>query len=430
MKTRFFTAGLTLLALALPVRADDMAASKNISMNLEAVPLASVLNMIATQHNLNVVVSGDVTNEVTLRLEDVDVTTALDAILVANGFNYFLKDNVIIVKPADVDAAGELESRSITLKYLDPITARKALEPGLSAKGSVVVLDRAGSELEGSKYHSNRILVTDFPSLLDRLTTTIAKLDIEERTILIEAKIIETTIDAQSNLGFSWPTSITARLSNADDGGSTTITTTTDTESDLLNSAGIYNPNNGSWKWGKLSVDEVSLVLNMLEQDGNSRLVSDPRITTLENHEAEFKFNTVIPIQTINRFTEGAATSDIVTFEDEEVGISLKVLPRINEEGLVTLQVMPKVEDIIGYTGPKDNQKPITASRSITTRITVKDGETVALGGLLKESESETIQRVPILGHIPLLGKLLFTSKSTEKSTSDLVILITPHILP
>ncbi|MCP4684510.1 MAG: hypothetical protein GY867_03580 [bacterium] len=429
MNTRLLTSILVLLILVVPIRADELTSAKKISLDLEAVPLASVLSMIASQHNLNIVLSGDVTNEVTLRLEDVNVATALDAILTANGFNYFLKDDVIVVKPADLDAAGELESRALTLKYLAPITAQKALEPQLSAKGSVVILDRAGEDSEGSKYHSNRILVTDFPSMLEDLLLSITELDIVERTILIQAKIIETTIDTESNLGISWPTSITARMNQADGGSSNTTTTSTTTD-DQLDAAGIYNPSNGNWTWGKLSVDEVSMVLNMLEQDGNSRLISDPRITTLENHEAEFKFTTVIPIQTINRFTEGAATSDIVTFEDEEVGISLKVLPRINEEGQVTLQVMPKVEDIIGYTGPIDSQKPITASRSITTRITVKDGETVALGGLLKETESETVQRVPILGQIPLLGKLLFTRKSTEKSTSDLVILITPHILP
>jgi type II secretory pathway component GspD/PulD (secretin) len=167
----------------------------------------------------------------------------------------------------------------------------------------------------------------------------------------------------------------------------------------------------------------------MLEQDGNSRLVSDPRITTLENHAAEFKFETVIPIQTINRFTEGASTSDIVTFEDEEIGISLQVLARINDSGNVTMDVHPVVEDILGYTGPTDNQKPITASRSITATITVQDGETVALGGLLKETEIERVQRVPLLGHIPLIGSALFSNKSTEKSSTDLLILITPHIL-
>jgi type II secretory pathway component GspD/PulD (secretin) len=157
--------------------------------------------------------------------------------------------------------------------------------------------------------------------------------------------------------------------------------------------------------------------------------VSDPRISTLENHEAVFKFETIIPIQTINRFTEGAATSDIVTFEDEEVRLSLRVTPRINEVGTITLDIEPKVEDIIGFNGPPENKKPITSSRSIRTRITIADGETVALGGLLKENDIETVKTVPLFGSIPLLGRLLFTHTSKTTTTTDLTILITPHIL-
>ena len=88
------------------------------------------------------------------------------------------------------------------------------------------------------------------------------------------------------------------------------------------------------------------------------------------------------------------------------------------------------MEDIIGYAGPQDNQKPITASRSIRTRITVDDGETAVLGGLLKEDEIKTVRKVPLLGYIPLLGRLLFTNTSTEKTTTDLLILITPKIMP
>ena len=215
-------------------------------------------------------------------------------------------------------------------------------------------------------------------------------------------------------------------LSDADGAGSSAPVSTDGT---IDRSAGVYEPATGKWTWGKLSVGEVSSILNMLEQDGNSRLVSDPRITTLENHEAEFRFQTVIPIQTISRFTEGAATSDIVTYQDEEIGISLKVVARINEDSRVTMDVEPTVEDILGYTGPTDNQKPITASRTIRTRVTVNDGETVALGGLLKEDEIENVQRVPLLGHIPLIGRLVFSSKSVEKKSTDLLILITPHIL-
>jgi general secretion pathway protein D len=290
-------------------------------------------------------------------------------------------------------------------------------------KGHVTILDRtAQNETGPNSYHANRIVITDYPNLVNRLVAVIEQIDVPEQSIMIEAKIIETTIDSKSDLGLSWPTTVSARLSD-DDNSATTGTTS------QWRSAGVYDPGNGHWASGKLSVKEVNLILNALEQNGNSRLVSDPRITTLENHEAVFKFETIIPVQTINRFTEGAATSDIVSFEDKEVGISLRVLPRINEGGTITLDVEPRVEDILRYVGPADNQKPVTASRTIQTRVTVSDGETVALGGLLKENESETIQRVPLLGHIPLIGRWLFSSKSKEKSSTDLLILITPHLI-
>ena len=418
------------LLVLLPVAmADQLSSGQKLSLVLEEVPITAALNMIATQSGLNIVVSGDVSGNVTMRLDDVDVSAALDAILIANGYNYFLKDNVIIVKSTEADVPGELASRVLRLKYLSPVTAQKALASLLSAKGRVTILDRTSEGSKGDEhYRANQIIITDYPNLMDNLVAVIEQIDVPERSIMIEARIIEITIDSKSNLGVTWPTYLSARLTDA---GSSTAADGTSTTPDGIseNQAGMYDPATGDWTWGKLSVGEVNWILNMLEKDGNSRLISDPRITTLENHEAEFRFETIIPIQTINRFTEGAATSDIVTYEDQEVGISLKVLARINEDGKVTMDVEPTVEDILGYTGPTDNQKPITASRSIRTRVTVNDGETVALGGLLKDNEIESVQRVPLLGHIPLIGRLLFSSKSVEKKSTDLLILITPHIL-
>jgi type IV pilus assembly protein PilQ len=407
---------------------------QTLSLTLEDVPITTALNMIAAQNNLNLVIAGEVDGRVTLRLENVKVTTALDAILTANGFNYFLKDNVIIVKRVGSEATGELETRVVNLKYIHPSMAEKAVASLKSPRGSVAILDHVGmTEQSGSSnntgatssnaYFANRIVVSDYSGLVDRLVSLITEVDVPERSVVIEAKIVETTIDANKNLGMSWPSALTGTFS--DDKASTSSSST----STLTNASGTYNPNDGSWTWGKLSVGEVSMILNMLEKNGNSRLVSDPRIATLENHEAVIKFQTVIPIQTINRFTEGSSTSDIVTFQDEEIGISLRVVPRINEGGTLTLEVEPTVEDITGYVGTTNNQKPIKASRSIKTTITVNDGESVALGGLLKETEIENIERFPILGHIPLVGSFLFSSKSKEKTSTDLLILITPHIM-
>ncbi|RKX26399.1 MAG: hypothetical protein DRP45_03625 [Candidatus Zixiibacteriota bacterium] len=423
MKTLAISALIISLILAPSISADKALKSSRFSMELEGVPLVSVLNMIASQNELNIVISGEVTGEVTMRLDDVDVATALDALLTANGYNFFFRDNVVVVKPIKADAAGELDSRVLRLKYAAPATVKMALESRKSSKGSVTILDKTEESNGSEKYSPNRLLITDYPNVLDGMVALVENIDVPERIILIEAKIIETTIDSKSNIGFSWPTSVTTSISDANGGSSETSEGTT-------GSAAVYDPlPNGRWTWGKLSAGEVSMVLNFLQQNGNSKLVSDPHITTLENHEATIEFQTIIPIQTINRFTEGSATSDIVTFEDREVGISLRVTPRINEGDKITLGVNSTVEDIIGYTGPPDSQKPITASRAASTHVTVEDGETIALGGLLKETDIVTVQKVPLLGSIPILGSILFTSKKVEKTTTDLLILITPHIL-
>jgi protein transport protein HofQ len=426
MKAKTFAIGLVLLAFSSTISAatSRLENTANLSLELESVPIAMVLQMIAQQNDLNLVISGEVTGEVTLRLDNVDVPTALNAILSPQGYNYYVNNDVIVVKLISADTPEELVSRTITLKYIEPITVKKALESRLSSKGQVVILDKAVDAGGGFKaYRANRILITDFPPVLAEMAALIAEIDRPERMLSIEVKIIETKVDTKSKLGFSWPTAIELTLGGTGD-SATTGSSTADGK------AGQLDLNTEDWTWGTLSVGQLRAVLDLLNQSGNSKLISDPHVTTLENHEAEIKVQTIVPIPTINRFTEGAAVQDILTFQDEEVGITLKVTPRITGDGKITLDVLPEVEDIIGFSGPSDNQKPITTSRSIRTRITVADGETAALGGLLKEDEIAQEQKVPLLGSIPLIGKLLFTNKSKEKTTTDLIILITPHIMP
>ncbi len=404
---------------------------EKLSLDLESVSLPMVLNMIAKQYNLNVVLSGDVDGKVSVRLNEVDLQTALESILFPNGYNYYLDDDVIVVKPLANIALGELTSKVVTLKYLEPVTAKKALESMVSDKGTVVILDQTAvvsTAGTSDKYKPNRLLITDYPQMVDKMMAVLNEMDKKERLISIEVKLIETKLDDQSNLGLAWPTEIRSNLTTGTTTTDGTSGTTTNTSNQKV--AGSANLNGGGWKWGTLNVEQLSTVLHLLEQSGNSKLISDPHLTTLENHEAEIKITTVIPIPTVTRFTEGAATQDIQTFYDEEVGISLVVTPRISENGQITLEVVPTVSDILGYVGSADSQKPITSSRSVNTRISVADGETAALGGLLKEDTIEKRQKVPFLGSIPLLGKALFTSKSKEKASTDLIILITPKIMP
>ena len=397
---------------------------EKISMELEDVSLPLVLNMIAKEYNLNLVLSDDVNGNISLRLEDVDLVTALEALLYPNNYNYYIKNNVVIIKSNEADALGELSSAVVTLKYSDPMLVKNALESIKSPKGKLIILDKAGSP--GSsviEYSANRLFISDYPAVLEKLLEAVAQIDIEERVISIAVKIIETQVDHNLKVGLSWPTQLNVTIDDAKIDNTASSTTTTETN--LSTGSLAKDLNSGNWVWGTLSVGQLSTVLDLLEENGNSKLISDPHVTTLENHKAEIRIETVIPIATINRFSEAAATQDIVTYYDEEIGISLIVTPRISEDGKIILTVEPKIEDIIG---PVDSQKPITISRSVKTSIVVKDGETAALGGLLKEDIIEREQKIPILGSIPLLGKL-FRSKQEEKSTSDLIILITPKII-
>ncbi len=425
--TRYFAIFAIVTALCTTAAAAPMEASDRLSMQLEDVDIPVVLNMIAEQYDLNVVISGEVSGTVSLRLDNVALESALEAILSPNGYNYYLRNDVIIVKPMDMTAPGELVSETVTLNYLDPGAARKALESRKSEKGTVLILDNdARDKTDRDTYTPNRIMITDLPTVVSELVAMIKAIDIPERLVSIEVKIIETKRDVTSELGFAWPTSITTSLGASDDSDDGSTTSGTGKQ----NVAGELDLESGRWTWGRLTVDEMQVVLDILNREGNSRLISDPHLTTLENHQAEIKVETVIPIPTVNRFTEAASTMDILTFQDEEVGITLKVTPRISEGNRITLDVFPQVQDIIGMAGPADNQKPITASRSVRTRVTVNDGETVALGGLLEESEIQTIHKVPLLGSIPFLGRLLFTNEKKETGTTDLIILITPRIMP
>ena len=402
--------------------AQGLNSNQKISLELENVPINTALNMIARQYNLNIVIPGDIDDRVTIRLNNVNLASALDALLTSNGLNYYFSDDIIVVKKIENDAVGELTFKLVTLLYADAITAKKALDSRKSEKGKAVILDKKSDDEDDAAKHytANRLLISDYPNVLAEQLKLIKELDIPERLISISVKIIESQIDKNSKLGFLWPSLITANFGRSDSG----LTST-----GFVQGVGELNPNDGSWTWGKLNVEQLALVLDLLSKSGKTKLISDPHLTVTENYEAEIRSEIIIPVQTINRFTQGSATSDIVTFEDIKVGITLKVTPRINGDGEITMDVFPTVQNILSFVGTAENQKPIKSSRSIRTRVTVKSGETLALGGLLSENESEVERKVPFLGSIPLLGKWLFTHKSIERTKTDLLILITPTIV-
>jgi len=396
-----------------------------VSLNFDNTPITAVLQMLATQNNLNLTISAGVTGDVSINLENVSLEAALNAVLLPNGYNYYIKDNIVIIKPIDQLVAGELIPRTYKLKYIGSDVAETAIKPLLSANGKVVPLQPAATQSSGTTTPTiSKIIVFDLQTVQDGVEALLQEIDVRRRQISVEVKIIENNLDKSEKLGINWPKSVSASLT----GVTPPSTSESETSDNSASSAAIMPLEDGNWQLGYLSVAQLDIVLDFLAQRDNSKLLSNPRITTLENEMATIKVQTVIPIQTINRFSEGAVIQDVVTFQDEEVGIRLEVTPRVNDDSTITMLVNPIVQEIIGFSGSSDNQKPITSERAITTNVTVKNKETVVLGGLLKENNIEKEEKIFLLGSIPILGNL-FRHKSTERSTTDLLIMITPTIL-
>ncbi|MFH2035792.1 MAG: secretin and TonB N-terminal domain-containing protein [Candidatus Zixiibacteriota bacterium] len=422
MKKIFSILRILILLLALFTTAPAIDLNQKVSLQLEDIPIATVLQSIAMQYNLNIVQTSEIDGKLSLKLDEVTLENALKAILTANGLNYYITGDVIVIKPTEIDAIEETAVRAFTLHHISPSAALSACQDLLSSKGKIKIITAEGQSSSNGQIApiASQMAVIDLPENIFRIEQFIKEIDRAQPQIAIEVRMIETNYDNEESFGLNWPTSMTARIHGVQ------TSSETETSGTTTEALGELNLPKGSFQWGKLSVNELSMVLDFLETEGNSKLISDPRVTTLNNHMAEIKVTTIIPIKTISRLSDVGVSQDIVSYQDEEIGITLIVTPHITDDGKILLDVNPTVAEITGWTA--DNQKPITSERSVKTKILVGDGESAVIGGLLKESNIENESRVFFLGSLPIIGNI-FKHKSIQKSTTDLTILITPRII-
>lgn len=287
---------------------------------------------------------------------------------------------------------------------------------------------------------TNALILTAPPKTMRSMMAVIDKLDIRRAQVLVEAIIVEVSSDRASELGVTWAVG-DADLENAigitkfDNtlgvtgvagailgGGGTGGTTTAPTSA--INSGVTVG-------LGRLSGSGVSFValIEALESDGNTNIIGTPVLVTLDNEEAEIQVGQEVPFVT-GQFTNTGATGGTTvnpfqTIQREQVGLTLKLTPQINEGNAVRLQIAQETSDIAPSSQAVDL---ITTNRSITTTVIVEDGATLVLGGLIQDQTSETQQRVPVLGRIPIVGAL-FRSDNTTKRKTNLMVFIRPTIL-
>ena len=390
----------------------DPFVGKKLTLYVKDADLTDILRMIASQFNLNLMVSPDVKSTITVRLADVPLRTGLEALLKAGLTNMVEgPSGVIIVKPEKKPMYGEMETRVFDLDYVEATDVQKAVAKMLSANGTSEIGRRRIGDADGST-RSSMLVVTDLPEALDRVAQLVAEFDRRQQQIAIEAKFVETTLTGEDRYGVAWTNiGLHANLGAYDftkDAGSMPL---------------IFN----NMVVGKVDMPKLDASLEILQTRGVSRVLASPRTVTTDNQTATMDVSTQIPLR---EFTSDPKTGLIVySWKNQSIPVSLTVTPHITADGKVSMTLSPQVQAITGYVGPADDQRPIISSRSAATQAVVGDGEAVIIGGMIRDDENRTITKVPLLGDIPILGHL-FRKTSITHTKTDLMIIVIPHILP
>ena len=386
-----------------------------VSLNFQAAKLVNVVRMLVSQDNYNLIMGEEVQGEVTMNLNDVSLETALDGILHVNNYEWFMQDNIIVVQPMTTKQtmSGELTTRMFRLNYTTGTMISEAVKEVLTPRGKIKALSStASTKVEPGE--KDILMVTDIPTNFALIEGVISSLDIPTEQINIAVKFIETTLKHDEIIGINWDLRESMSLINSGN-------TDTSNSFDL----GYLLMGDQTMNFATLSKPVVSAILSILANDGSTKLLQEPQVTTMNNSPANIVVGTTIPLL-VPQGEGSVFGTNPYTYEDQHVNVSLDVLPRVNQDKIISMKIDAVVQSIIGFVG-KD-QRPMISTRSTNTSVRVKNGETLLIGGLIFDTEQEIASKVPILGDIPLI-KWLFRSNDKNREQRELLIFITPTVI-
>ena len=396
--------------------------NQKMSISMIDSDIKSVLMLIGELTNVNVVVSPEVKDTITANLENVSVKAALDVILKPIGYSYTFYENIIIVQEGnDAKLVGALKSVIIKLKYINAEDLNSPMKRILTSEGSIeaftpLVTPSGGG---GGGSISNVVIVTEVEENLDRVLNMINQLDTAIPNVNIAVRFIETNMDTSRGHGIDWTSTPAVQI-----GGSM---------SDSLSiPISVSNVTIAT-----LKPMQLLSALKVMQARGKSKLLSSPSVTTLDNHEASTSTTTTVYVsgqvaeenikEDNNENLGFFGNANTYSVTQKNIGIQLRVTPRINEKSKITLLVDATVEALLSAAEINTDQ-PRSTNRTVKTQVTVTDGDTVIIGGLIAENILENKKYVPVLSDLPFIGKM-FQSTQLTKEQRELLIFITPNVV-
>ena len=439
----------------------------NVTVNFKGADIRTVLAYISEVSGIDIVAAPDVKGIIDLKLTNKPWKVALDIITRNYGFAYEREGDIIRVVTLDKLKQEEVVTQTFSLNYGKAKDVVGSVKKILGSKGKIKYDDR-----------TNTIIITDIPTNVYKIGQIIEGLDKETDQVLIEARVIETVLGDNEKLGIDWninfavtgakrpitfpfnyfgpgtgmkwldqytPLIQTTPVSSTttDAGGATTTTSAQLYPS----SPALTNYAKGfpfvdftqdifkdTFKFGTLDFSQFQAVLELLKQRSDTEVVSNPRIATLDNTEAN-----ILVGQTLNmpKYERNSTTGkmEITGYEAKDLGVKLKVTPHINDKAQIVVDVIPEISDLVKYDtidAASGIVAPVFASRQANTKVMISNGDTIFIGGLIKENIVDVKKPVPfigdVLGDVPFVG-LLFQKKEKTKQKTELIFFVTVKLM-
>jgi type IV pilus assembly protein PilQ len=434
--------GVCLVALlAHPAAAQESTAMKQVgmvrtgagtfTMDVEGADIRTVLKAISEFSGRNIILGKDVKATVKVSLRNVGWQDALRQVLRSNGLDYVEEGGILRVDEAtklnaeavDREAARAkqaelvaLETTIIKLNYANATELSAALQSSLSRRGQIQV-DR----------RTNSLIVSDLPTNLETVGRMAQALDSTTPQIEITAKLVDVDAEALRGLGVNWGnlraksdigfvdgTGKPLPVNGFNPGNDPNQYLGPDVKADIPDpvaklSYGVFNK-----PWGELEAQ-----LQVLEQSRKANIISNPRVTTVDNREAKILVGQKIPL--IVQDVAGNPVSQLQT-----IGIQLKVTPHLTQDKKIVMDLHPEVSDLSTFSTVQGGV--IINTSEADTRVMVDDGQTAVIGGLIRTNDSHVRRGVPLLKDLPLLG-FMFRSDNVIKQNRELIIFVTPRLL-
>ncbi len=443
------------------------------ALELKDMDIVDVLKLISKKSGLNIVAGKNVRGKVTIYLKNVNVKEALEIILESNDLAYVDEGSIIKVLTDQefqqiygYKFGQKTETKLIHLEYVRademlPVLTQMKSQSGQIASdpksNTIIITDRLekillmeevieradvalvtqvfslhyakADEVAGKikslltknvgkiefDERSNKIFITETKENIEEILKMCKAFDEKHPEVLIEAKILQINLSDRYKMGIDWQ-AIVSDYHNLDLGSSF----------DILSS----DDKSGKLSIGTIASDDYHVLIEALETVGKTNILSNPRVAVINNEEAKILVGSSEPYVTSETTTTASGpttTSETVNFI--EVGVKLYVTPTIHGDGYITMKIKPEVSSRTGYIDTStNNQIPIIETSEAETTVMAKDGVTIVIGGLIKEEEIHTVNKVPLLGDIPFLGSI-FRNEDKEARKTEIVIFLTPRII-